>query len=146
MIHTAKSSTGQETCTSLLTNRLVPRQNTSSAGKWTRLTCSNQLADSISLICDADNRLGRLGGATEIKQHPFFRGVVWDQLRRIRAPFEPKLSSAIDTQNFPIDEIPQTDNSAALRAQNEAMGGEEASMSLPFIGYTYKRFDAFRGS
>ncbi|KAG9954500.1 kinase-like protein, partial [Aureobasidium melanogenum] len=99
-----------------------------------------------SLICDADNRLGRLGGATEIKQHPFFRGVVWDQLRRIRAPFEPKLSSAIDTQNFPIDEIPQTDNSAALRAQNEAMGGEEASMSLPFIGYTYKRFDAFRGS
>jgi protein-serine/threonine kinase len=107
---------------------------------------SLHFADLSSLICDADNRLGRLGGGTEIKQHPFFRGVVWDQLRRIRAPFEPKLSSAIDTQNFPIDEIPQTDNSAALRAQNEAMGGEEASMSLPFIGYTYKRFDAFRGT
>jgi len=72
--------------------------------------------------------------------------VAWDQLRRIRAPFEPKLQSATDTQYFPIDEIPQTDNSAALRAQNEAMGGEEASMSLPFIGYTYKRFDAFRGT
>ena len=102
--------------------------------------------DMYSLICDPEDRLGRLGGATEIKKHPFFRGVVWDQLRRIRAPFEPKLQSAIDTQYFPIDEISQTDHSAQLRAQTEALGGEEAAMSLPFIGYTYKRFDAFRGT
>ncbi|KAF2255599.1 serine/threonine-protein kinase cot-1 [Trematosphaeria pertusa] len=99
------------------------------------------------LICDAENRLGRIGGGSEIKQHPFFRGVQWDQLRRIRAPFEPKLQSNIDTQYFPIDEIDQNDTSAALRAQT-AQAGEDvaAEMSLPFIGYTYKRFDAFRGS
>lgn len=99
------------------------------------------------LICDAEHRLGRIGGAHEIKQHPFFRGVQWDGLRRIRAPFEPKLQSNIDTQYFPIDEIDQNDNSAALRAQT-AQAGEDvaAEMSLPFIGYTYKRFDAFRGS
>lgn len=72
--------------------------------------------------------------------------MVWEQLRKIRAPFEPKLSSAVDCQYFPIDDIPQVDNSAQLRAQTEAGGGEEASMSLPFIGYTYKRFDAFKGS
>lgn len=103
--------------------------------------------DKFSLICNAEDRLGRSFGAKEIKDHPFFRGVQWDQLRRIRAPFEPKLQSAIDTQYFPIDEIPQTDTSAQLRAQTEASGqNEEASMSLPFIGYTYKRFDAFRGS
>ena len=99
-----------------------------------------------SLICDPEDRLGRLGGASEIKKHHFFRGVAWDQLRKIRAPFEPKLQSAVDTQYFPIDEIPQTDNSAQMRAATEAGGPEEASMSLPFIGYTYKRFDAFRGS
>lgn len=101
-----------------------------------------------SLVCDAPDRLGKIGGATQIKQHPFFRGVNWDGLRRIRAPFEPKLQSAVDTTYFPIDEIPQQDNSAALRAQTEATqrADEEASMSLPFIGYTYKRFDAFRGS
>ncbi|KAF2813359.1 serine/threonine-protein kinase cot-1 [Mytilinidion resinicola] len=99
------------------------------------------------LICDADNRLGRMGGAHEIKQHPFFRGVQWDGLRRIRAPFEPKLSSNVDTQYFPIDEIDQNDNSAALRAQTAQAGDDlAAEMSLPFIGYTYKRFDAFRGS
>jgi protein-serine/threonine kinase len=102
------------------------------------------------LICDAEHRLGRHGGAHgahEIKQHPFFRGVQWDGLRRIRAPFEPKLQSNVDTQYFPIDEIDQNDTSAALRAQTAQAGDElAAEMSLPFIGYTYKRFDAFRGS
>lgn len=71
----------------------------------------------------------------------------WDGLRRIRAPFEPKLQSNVDTQYFPIDEIDQNDNSAALRAQTAQAGDDMAAeMSLPFIGYTYKRFDAFRGS
>jgi protein-serine/threonine kinase len=98
-----------------------------------------------SLICDVDNRLGRIGGAHEIKAHSFFRGVQWDGLRRIRAPFEPRLASNIDTQYFPIDEIPQTDNTAALRAQTASQGDDVSTeMSLPFIGYTYKRFDAFR--
>ncbi|EON67388.1 AGC/NDR/NDR protein kinase [Coniosporium apollinis CBS 100218] len=100
-----------------------------------------------SLICDAEERLGRIGGAHQIKQHPFFRGVEWDSLRRIRAPFEPKLQSNVDTQYFPIDEIDQNDTSAALRAQTAQAGDDlAAEMSLPFIGYTYKRFDAFRGS
>ncbi|KAI9878771.1 MAG: Serine/threonine-protein kinase [Pleopsidium flavum] len=100
-----------------------------------------------SLLCDSSNRLGRAGGAQEIKNHPFFRGVIWDQLRKIRAPFEPKLNSNVDVSYFPTDEIDQSDHSAALRAQTQIAGEEhEAEMSLPFIGYTYKRFDAFRGS
>ena len=104
---------------------------------------------SSSLICDSQNRLGRVHGAGELKNHPFFHGVQWDGLRKIRAPFEPKLQSNVDTTYFPIDEIPQVDNSAQLRAQTEAglnQGGDETTLSLPFIGYTYKRFDAFRGS
>ncbi|KAK3203871.1 hypothetical protein GRF29_106g886782 [Pseudopithomyces chartarum] len=99
------------------------------------------------LICDAEHRLGRIGGASEIRQHPFFRGVQWDGLRRIRAPFEPKLQSNVDTQYFPIDEIDQNDTSAALRAQTAQAGDDAAAeMNLPFIGYTYKRFDAYRGT
>ncbi|KAK3680472.1 Serine/threonine-protein kinase [Vermiconidia calcicola] len=102
-----------------------------------------------SLICDPSNRIGRVHGAAELKTHPFFHGVQWDGLRKIRAPFEPKLQSNVDTQYFPIDEIPQVDNSAQLRAQTDAEllgSGEESTLSLPFIGYTYKRFDAFRGT
>lgn len=97
-----------------------------------------------SLICNSENRLGR-GGAHEIKGHSFFRGVEFDKLRQIRAPFEPRLTSNIDTTYFPTDEIDQTDNATLLRAQQAAAGraGTEESpeMSLPFIGYTFKRFD-----
>ena len=102
-----------------------------------------------SLICNTENRLGR-SGAHEIKQHNFFRGVEFESLRRIRAPFEPRLTSAIDTTYFPTDEIDQTDNATLLKAQqNAARGGaaapaqqeESPELSLPFIGYTFKRFD-----
>ncbi|PGG96782.1 AGC/NDR/NDR protein kinase [Polytolypa hystricis UAMH7299] len=104
-----------------------------------------------SFLCDPEHRIGNEGGAhggaTQIKSHPFFRGVVWDQLRKIRAPFEPKLTSNIDVSYFPIDEIPQEDNSAQLRAQARAMPeDQEAEMSLPFIGYTYKAFNAFQAN
>ncbi|KAI4104410.1 MAG: hypothetical protein L6R37_003309 [Teloschistes peruensis] len=103
-----------------------------------------------SLLCSASHRLGTSGGAhgaSEIKQHDFFRGVNWDTLRKIRAPFEPRLQSNVDVSYFPTDEIDQTDHSAAYHAQIDALGEEHmAEMSLPFIGYTYKRFDAFRGS
>jgi len=40
----------------------------------------------ISMICGAENRLGR-NGAMEIKSHPFFAGVDFNALRRIRTPF-----------------------------------------------------------
>ncbi|KAL9027883.1 MAG: hypothetical protein Q9196_003665 [Gyalolechia fulgens] len=103
-----------------------------------------------SLLCSAPNRLGTASGnngASEIKAHEFFRGVAWDGLRKIRAPFEPRLNSNVDVSYFPTDEIDQTDHSAAYRAQIDALGEEHvAEMSLPFIGYTYKRFDAFRGN
>ncbi|KAJ4300144.1 Serine/threonine-protein kinase [Collariella sp. IMI 366227] len=96
-----------------------------------------------SLICNSENRLGR-GGAHEIKGHSFFRGVEFDSLRRIRAPFEPRLTSNIDTTYFPTDEIDQTDNATMLKAaQARGVQQQEESpeMSLPFIGYTFKRFD-----
>jgi protein-serine/threonine kinase len=97
------------------------------------------------MVCDTENRLGR-NGAQEIKNHSFFRGVDFDGLRKIRAPFEPRLTSAIDTTYFPTDEIDQTDNASLLKAQQQgrpaAQLEESPEMSLPFIGYTFKRFDA----
>lgn len=98
------------------------------------------------MVCNTENRLGR-GGAHELKGHAFFRGVDFDSLRRIRAPFEPRLTSNIDTTYFPTDEIDQTDNATVLKAQaiqqgrNGQVVEESPEMSLPFIGYTFKRFD-----
>jgi len=59
------------------------------------------------------------------------------------------LTSNIDTTYFPTDEIDQTDNATLLRAAQAARGqstvpaqqDESPEMSLPFLGYTFKRFD-----
>ena len=42
------------------------------------------------LVCDKDERLGT-NGATEIKQHPFFKGVDWNNIRNTKAPWIPEL-------------------------------------------------------
>lgn len=97
-----------------------------------------------SLVCNTENRLGR-GGADEIKNHRFFRGVDFSSLRRIRAPFEPKLSSNVDTAYFPTDEIDQTDNATHLKAAAAAAGNlpktDNPEMTLPFLGYTFVRYE-----
>ncbi|KAF3771232.1 serine/threonine-protein kinase cot-1 [Cryphonectria parasitica EP155] len=100
-----------------------------------------------SLICNSEFRLGR-AGADEIKNHPFFAGVNFDTLRRFRAPFEPRLTSDIDTAYFPTEDLEQQAASAmdvddpsagALQASPEQQ--ETPEMTLPFIGYTFKRFE-----
>jgi len=101
-----------------------------------------------SMLCDPSDRLGGQSGqngAQEIKAHPFFNNVQWNDLRTIRAPFEPQLSSNVDVSYFPIDEIPQEDTSAAHRKEVDALGEEHsADMALPFIGYTFKRFETMK--
>ncbi len=51
------------------------------------------------LVTDADNRLGR-NGAEEIKRHPFFEGLDWDNLRKQKSPYIPIVTSDISTENF----------------------------------------------
>jgi protein-serine/threonine kinase len=89
------------------------------------------------LICDPEHRLGR-NGAHEIRAHPFFRGVDWDTIREVEAPFVPVLNSITDTSYFPTedleqvpDEIPEPPSSAPLNQQKD----------LAFVGYTFKRFE-----
>ncbi|KAG0634024.1 kinase-like domain-containing protein [Tuber brumale] len=101
------------------------------------------------LITSADQRLGKRG-ADEIKAHPFFNGVNWDSLRSIEAPFKPNLSSITDTSYFPTEElenVPTAPALAAVMAEGSSQPlaiGEETG--LPFIGYTYKRFEHLRKS
>lgn len=51
------------------------------------------------LICDADTRLGR-NGFEEIKAHPFFNGIDWDNLRDLTPPYIPKVKNEISNENF----------------------------------------------
>lgn len=106
------------------------------------------------LLTHADQRLGRHGGADEIKSHPFFRGVDWNTIRQVEAPYIPKLSSITDTRFFPTDELENVPDSPAMAQaaiQREQMikqsgasalnNGAPIKEDLPFIGYTYSRFD-----
>lgn len=99
------------------------------------------------LLTSSENRLGRYGGAEEIKRHPFFRGVDWETIRKVDAPFIPKLRSITDTRFFPTDELENVPESPALskameqREQDMKNGKKNVKEDLPFIGYTYSRFD-----
>ncbi|SCU80058.1 LAMI_0B00650g1_1 [Lachancea mirantina] len=100
------------------------------------------------LLTHADHRLGRHTGADEIKNHPFFRGVDWNTIRQVEAPYIPKLSSITDTRFFPTDELENVPDSPAMaqaarqREQMMKQGPNAANKEdLPFIGYTYSRFD-----
>lgn len=97
-----------------------------------------------SLLTSSDKRLGRHGGADEIKQHPFFRGVDWETIRQVDAPFIPKLRSITDTRFFPTDELENVPDSPAMSRANQQQqetSSQNTKEDLPFIGYTYSRFD-----
>lgn len=110
-----------------------------------RTSITPQLTQLRSLVCNSENRLGR-SGAHELKSHPFFAGVDFDNLRRFRAPFEPRLTSDIDTAYFPTEDLEQQAAAAmeidgGLEAAAAPEPQETPEMTLPFIGYTFKRFE-----
>jgi serine/threonine kinase 38 len=52
------------------------------------------------MISDPNKRLGK-NGSDEIKAHPFFKGIDWDNLRKtMKPPFVPQLENDYDTKYF----------------------------------------------
>jgi serine/threonine kinase 38 len=80
-----------------------------------------------NLLCDAPDRIGtRSGGVNEIKSHPFFEGINWDNLRQQTAPFVPKLKSETDTTYF--DEFGEP--SIELMMNENAANGKNSAVSV----------------
>jgi len=78
------------------------------------------------MITDSIKRLG----FEQIKAHPFFAKVDWEQVRAVKAPIIPTVISEIDTQNF--DKFEDIEDTA------EDVSGEANSS---FVGYTFKRVE-----
>lgn len=101
------------------------------------------------LICDQSKRLGVNGGATEIKSHPFFNGVIWENFRETNsAPIVPELKGPEDISHFDAAEPapdPLSDLVAAASSNEEAEEPSKSktsfSQNLAFIGYTYRGFE-----
>ena len=92
------------------------------------------------LLCDAEGRLGRVGGADEIKKHPFFFGIDWNNIRQTKAPFIPQLKSMADTSHFPVNEV-MAGLKEILTIKEEDTDTLKRQKNLAFIGYTFRRFE-----
>ena len=85
------------------------------------------------LIRRADDRLGK-NGVSEIKAHPFFKGINWKNIRNQKAPIVQHLSNEEDTKNFESFEM--KNEWVPVFLKNSEMPQAER---IPFIGYTYKK-------
>ena len=52
------------------------------------------------LIKDELRRLGSRAGASDVKNHPFFKTTSWALLRHMKPPMVPHLGKGTDTSNF----------------------------------------------
>ena len=65
-----------------------------------KIKISREAEDLIAkLINNSHKRLG-LNGAEEIKSHPFFNGLDWDNIHNLKAPFIPELKNEYDIHYF----------------------------------------------
>ena len=51
------------------------------------------------MVSQPESRLG-VHGVEEIKKHPFFKGIDWNNIRNMKAPFIPELKNDYDTHYF----------------------------------------------
>ena len=84
------------------------------------------------LLCDADHRLGQTG-VEEIKTHPFFEGIDWDNMRNMRSPYNPELTSDDDCRRF--DKFEEEESFYPV----EDKKAKRQRKDINFVDYTYKK-------
>ncbi|XP_042000598.1 serine/threonine-protein kinase 38-like [Salvia splendens] len=93
------------------------------------------------LLCNVDDRIGSRGVA-EIKAHPWFQQIEWDNIYDTEAAYRPEVNGELDTQNFfeqeEVDFQPEKSPTVAWRKFHN-------SNDLSFIGYTYRCFEPVEG-
>lgn len=88
------------------------------------------------LVSDSETRLGR-NGAEEVKKHPFFKGIDWDNMRSVEAPNIPQVSSEVSAENFDkFDEDKLAMEERKYHKRHPGQGNKR--IDIDFIGYTYK--------
>ena len=81
------------------------------------------------MINNSDKRLGR-SGIEEIKVHPFFKGLDWDNIRSKKAPFIPDIKNDYDTKYFEHFEVEEPFYPPQKKIKRRK--------DIEFLGYTYK--------
>ena len=85
------------------------------------------------MINNSNERLGK-NGVEEIKSHPFFKNVDWENIRNSKAPFIPELENDYDTKYF----------EEKFQYEEEFYPPKKKykkRKDIEFLGYTYKEGD-----
>ena len=103
-----------------------------------KINISEEAKDLIfKMISNSNNRLGK-NGADEIKKHPFFNGVDWDNIRNSKPPFVPILKNEYDTSYFEKFEISEPFYPKKVNKFKRK--------DIEYIGYTFKEEDFFNNN
>ena len=97
------------------------------------VTISREAEDLIAkMINNPDERLGK-NGVEEIKAHPFFKNVDWDNIREGKAPFIPEFENDYDTKYFEEFKYEEEFYPPIKKFKRRK--------DIEFLGYTYKEGD-----
>ncbi|CAG9315864.1 unnamed protein product [Blepharisma stoltei] len=84
------------------------------------------------LICESNTRLG-IRGVAEIKAHPFFAGIDWNNIRNQEAPYAPELRGDTDISNF--EQFEETEPFYPPISNKKRPQKKDVN----FVGYTFKK-------
>ncbi len=85
----------------------------------------------IKLINDVEYRLGG-NGAEQVKNHPFFKGVDWNNIKKQKPPFIPQLDSDYDTKYF--DDFKENEPFYPINKEKYP-----SKKDICFVDFTYNR-------
>jgi len=106
------------------------------------------------LLSKSDTRLGK-NGIQEIKNHPFFKEIVWDKILQEKPPYVPQLKSEEDTTYFDkkmyeeenSDDEDKTPGSVDISPKKSGSGSQRANQLLlnssPDLSNSLERFSGF---
>lgn len=95
-----------------------------------KIKISSEAEDLIKkLINNSSVRLGKRG-AEEIKAHPFFKGLNWENIRNTKAPFIPQLKNDYDVSYFETFETKEPFYPPKAKHKKRK--------DIEYIGYTFK--------
>ncbi|KAG0049734.1 hypothetical protein BGZ83_005441 [Gryganskiella cystojenkinii] len=130
-----------------------PPQAHNSTKRWSTVSPHLMTIQQQQLLSTNGNNNGQgLGDASEIKNHPWFRGVDWGRLRSQSPPFKPALKDPADTRYFDemVDDNPMAAPEGEERVIRDPLLGNknegrrllDMRKKLAFAGYTFRGFHA----